>query len=169
MAKEVVPVPKLFLSWTFSLETYPRYAEGSKYWFEEQYMPWYQAMVKKDFPGQDQRILDIFSPDFYPYTPERHYRDMQTDYLRLAQMTNADVVNIGEVGQALRHSGADFETLTLDDTHPTIQLSYLCALMFYAAISNVNDVSAVTYVPAGVSDIQGERIRTVVNTYLKEK
>jgi hypothetical protein len=167
MVKPTNPVPKLFLSWAFAREEYDIYNREHKEWFENSYLPWYQYMVETGFPEKDRRIIDIYTPDFYPYDQANHFRNMQIDYIRLAQMTGAEVVNIGQAAESLRHSAPSYEQLTIDATHPTIQVSYLTALMFFAAFEKTNDVSAVSYIPSGVSEKEGKHIRNIVNSYLQ--
>lgn len=150
-ARETGVIPKLYPPWIY---------EGGEYKaLTAQYAGWYNQHV---------RYYEERKEFFYPFSPEVHYAYIQRDYLQLAQKTGADLVNIPEVWEKLRSSGPQYQYLTVDGNHPSLQGSYLVALMFYAAFSG-DDVNNVSYVPGGLSQEEAEHIKKVVRDYLHEK
>lgn len=101
------------------------------------------------------------SPAGYP----NMHINIQQQHARLAALTGVDLVNVGVVWEALQSQPLTF-SLYDDCNHPSIQGSYLSALMFYAYFSG-RDVTDVTFRPEGVSAQDAELLRNAVSSYLK--
>lgn len=93
--------------------------------------------------------------------------NIQEQHARLAALTGVDLVNVGLVWEALQAQSIDFG-LYDDCNHPSIQGSYLSALMFYAYFSG-QDVTNVTFAPDGISPEDAETLRAAVTQYLRKK
>ena len=89
-----------------------------------------------------------------------YYGRIQGDYARLSSVTGARLVNVGEVWERV-HAAAPALPLYLDGNHPSLQGSYLSALVLYAHLS-ATDGTAVTYVPHGMSAAEAAIIRGTV-------
>lgn len=88
------------------------------------------------------------------------YNRIQDDYADLAQHTGVQLVNVGRVWESVRAASPGLP-LYEDGNHPTVQGSYLSALMLYTYLSG-RDGSEVTYVPADMSAEQAAVIKRVV-------
>jgi hypothetical protein len=85
-----------------------------------------------------------------PESMRRQYFDMvQFDHKSLARQTGADLVNVGYTWENVMSKKPGFSLYT-DGNHPSIQGSYLSALMIYAYLSN-GALDKVSYVPAGMT------------------
>jgi hypothetical protein len=91
------------------------------------------------------------------------YDKIQEDYANLSNQTGARLVNVGRVWELVRAASSDLP-LYEDGNHPTVQGSYLSALMLYVYLSG-RDGSAVTYVPADMSVGQAVTIKHVVGEW----
>lgn len=88
------------------------------------------------------------------------YDKIQDDYANLSRQTGARLVNVGRVWELARAASSEL-SLYEDGNHPTVQGSYLSALMLYVYLSG-RDGSEVTYVPADMSADQAATIKRVV-------
>jgi hypothetical protein len=93
------------------------------------------------------------------------YDKIQDDYAYLSQQTEAQLVNVGRVWEFVRAASSDLP-LYEDGNHPTVQGSYLSALMLYVYLSG-KDGSEVTYVPADMSAEQAATIKRVVGEWVQ--
>jgi len=93
------------------------------------------------------------------------YDKIQNDYADLSQQTGAGLVNVGRVWELVRAASSDLP-LYEDGNHPTVQGSYLYALMLYVYLSG-RDGSAVTYVPSYMSVGQAVAIKRVVGEWAR--
>lgn len=92
------------------------------------------------------------------------YDKIQDDYAGLSQQTGAQLVNVGRVWELVRAASSDLP-LYEDGNHPTVQGSYLSALMLYAYLSG-KDGSQVSFVPADMSVEQAVTIKRVVGEWV---
>lgn len=83
---------------------------------------------------------------------------------RLAIATGADVIDVASVWERVRMEELPF-SLYKDGNHPTLEGSYLAALVIYANLSN-SSPDRVTYVPRGMSSDDAELLRTKVQSAL---
>ena len=91
--------------------------------------------------------------------------DIEQSNLRgLAIATGADVIDIARVWDRVQAEELPF-SLYKDGNHPSIQGSYLAALVVYAGLSH-GDVAAVTYVPWGMRSDHAALIRERVQEAL---
>jgi hypothetical protein len=90
---------------------------------------------------------------------------IQRDYAYLSRETGAQLVNVGRVWESVRAASPDLP-LYEDGNHPTVQGSYLSALMLYTYLSG-RDGSEVTYVPADMSVEQAAAIKRVVGEWVQ--
>jgi hypothetical protein len=93
------------------------------------------------------------------------YNKIQRDYVYLSQETGAHLVNVGRVWEFVRAASPDLP-LYEDGNHPTVQGSYLSALMLYTYLSG-RDGLGVTYVPADMSVEQAAAIKRVVGEWMQ--
>ncbi|HEY2136166.1 MAG TPA: DUF4886 domain-containing protein [Xanthobacteraceae bacterium] len=110
------------------------------------------------------RYSDDF--EYYTYRPElrsSYYGIMQQSHQWLADDTGARMVNVGKAWEMLLAERPAF-SLYEDGNHPTVQGSYLAALMFYGHFCG-RDCGEVSWVPAGVSDKDATLIKNVVRRY----
>lgn len=82
----------------------------------------------------------------------------------LATATGADVIDVASVWERVRMEQLPF-SLYKDGNHPTLQGSYLSALVIYANLSR-SGVDKVSYVPSGMSSADAELLRTKVQLAL---
>lgn len=83
-------------------------------------------------------------------------------YQRLAADISASVAPVGRAFAAARDRAPSLPLLRKDGSHPTVQGSYLAALVLYAAVSGV-DPARVTYHPWHVSAEQATELRAVAS------
>lgn len=91
-------------------------------------------------------------------------RILQENLRRLAIATGADVIDVASVWERLRAEQLPFP-LYKDGNHPSLEGSYLMALVVYARLSN-SAVDQVTYVPWGMSSKDAALLRTKVQSAL---
>jgi hypothetical protein len=106
---------------------------------------------------------ELFSSDT-PGMRSWLYDKIQNDYADLSRQTGAQLVNVGRVWEFVRAAASDLP-LYEDGNHPTVQGSYLSALMLYAYVSG-RDGSEVTYVPKDMSAEQAATIKRVVREWV---
>ena len=88
----------------------------------------------------------------------------QSNLRALAIATGADVIDIASVWDRVRAEKLPF-SLYKDGNHPSLEGSYLAALVVYAGLSH-DDVAAVTYVPWGMSSDHAALLREHVQAAL---
>lgn len=91
---------------------------------------------------------------------------LQESLRDLATATGADVIDIASVWDRVRAEELPF-SLYKDENHPSLEGSYLAALVVYAALSH-GDVTAVTYVPWRMSGSDAALLRQLVAKSLRE-
>lgn len=155
--------PFLFTTWKYESGFYD-YENANYRDYAQKYKKWYQGN-HKDI--KDQVFKEKYPPDFYPFTPEKHIKNMLEDHNELANRTESVVVNIAQAWEQLRDAIPDDKLLTVDGNHPKIQGSYFCALIFYALFSG-QDISKVTYKPSSISEAEAKIIRNAANSYVHE-
>ena len=102
-----------------------------------------------------------------PADAQQIYFDfMQYDHWRLQQKTGVVTVNVGAMFKIMTDRGSPIPLMT-DDNHPSLQGSYISALMTYAQLSGT-DGSNVTYVPPGMTRAEAARIRSAVRAILQQ-
>jgi len=89
---------------------------------------------------------------------------LQENLRGLAIATGADVVDIARVWDGVLAQQLPF-SLYKDGNHPSLEGSYLAALVVYAGLSHA-DVTAVTYVPWGMSSDRANLLRDRVDAAL---
>lgn len=89
---------------------------------------------------------------------------LQGNLRGIAYATDSDVIDIGTVWDQVRADELPF-TLYSDGNHPSLEGSYLAALVVYAALSH-DDVSRVTYVPWRMNGADAELLRERVQSAL---
>lgn len=89
-----------------------------------------------------------------------HYELSQSHYHALASETGSQLVDVARVWERIRDQELPF-SLYKDDDHPTLEGSYLVALVVFASLSNA-DVNSVTYVPWGMEDEDADLLRNLV-------
>jgi len=114
-------------------------------------------------------ISHLASESFYRRqnwtTLRSDHADILQENLRgLAIATSADVIDVASVWDRVRAEKLPF-SLYKDGNHPSLAGSYLAALVVYAALSR-GDVTAVTYVPWGLSDADASLLRGLVQESL---
>lgn len=100
----------------------------------------------------------------YSWNRSEHFAKSQSHYRALAQETGAQLVDVARVWEELHDQDLPFQ-LYKDDDHPTLEGSYLVALVVYAELSGAN-VSAVTYVPWGMDSDDAALLREKVKESL---
>lgn len=92
------------------------------------------------------------------------YALIQRDHRTLAKASGAGLINVGTAFRRVEAARPDLE-LTPDGNHPSMQGTYVYALMVYAHLSGA-DVRAVRFVPEGVSAAEALLLRELVADYL---
>jgi len=95
-----------------------------------------------------------------------HIAVMQRAHGELARRSGADLVNVGAAWEEV-HSAAPRLALYEDGNHPTINGSYLTALMIYGFISG-DSVGKQRFRPGGMDESDARTIRRLVSRYLSE-
>jgi hypothetical protein len=93
----------------------------------------------------------------------QHIEQIRWSHAKLASDTGMSTIKLSGLWEAVRQAHPSIK-LTSDGNHPTIAGSYLYALALYASLSN-GPVTAVTYVPQGVSPDEAKAIRDAVDAY----
>jgi hypothetical protein len=91
-------------------------------------------------------------------------RMLQENLRGLAIATGADVIDVATVWERVRTEQLPF-SLYQDGNHPSLEGSYLAALVIYANLSN-SGVDRVTYVPWGMSSDDAALLRSKVQAAL---
>ena len=91
-------------------------------------------------------------------------RALQENLRGLAVAVGADVIDVAGAWERVRAEQLPF-SLYKDGNHPSLEGSYLMALVVYANLSR-SSVEAVTYVPRGMSRKDAELLRTRVQSAL---
>jgi hypothetical protein len=94
-----------------------------------------------------------------------HVDLLQSDHWSLARRTGADLINVGHVWEKVLDTKPDFSLYT-DGNHPSVQGTYLAALMVYLYLSG-GEVSDVSYLPSGMSEDDAALIRSVIRSYCR--
>jgi hypothetical protein len=89
---------------------------------------------------------------------------LQENLRGLAIATGADVIDVATVWERVRTEQLPF-SLYQDGNHPSLEGSYLAALVIYANLSN-SGVDRVTYVPWGMSSDDAALLRSKVQAAL---
>ena len=88
------------------------------------------------------------------YPPICTYEGMQQrlreSYLLMAQLNNAEVAPVGAAWYQTRLNSPGIELYQADESHPSINGSYLAACVFYASLFHKNPVNS--FYPANVTD-----------------
>ena len=108
-----------------------------------------------------------FRDPFYArhsWNRSEHFAMSQNHYRGLASTTGSQLIDVARVWEKMRDQDLPF-SLYKDDDHPTLEGSYLVALVVYAGLSGT-DVSSVTYVPWGMSNDDAALLRTKVKESL---
>lgn len=90
-------------------------------------------------------------------TSERMHRSIQDQHAHLAGLTGVDLINVGLAWESVLATKKDF-SLYSDCTHSTVHGSFLAALTIFGTLLE-GDVSAATYMPAGVEPHQADLMR----------
>ena len=93
-----------------------------------------------------------------------YYQMIQSDHLRLANETGAQLANVGQVWQSVLNANPPFR-LETDGNHPTLHGSYLAALVIYARLSG-KGVADVTYRPDGLPEADAKLLRDLATASL---
>ena len=127
-----------------------------------------QILAKGATKSQPAVISDwTFRDDFYGnynWNRAEHFEKSESAYRGLAYQTGAQLIDVARVWEIVRDEELPF-SLYKDDDHPTLEGSYLVALVVYASLSG-SDVSAVTYVPWSMSNKDGALLRDRVKSAL---
>ena len=105
-----------------------------------------------------------FSQDHYSMSRAEVAAVEQSNLRGLAIATGADVIDIARVWDRVGAADLPF-SLYKDGNHPSLEGSYLAALVIYAGLSHA-DVGAVTYVPWGMSTDHAALLRRRVQAAL---
>lgn len=130
-----------------------------------------QLLVKAAVKSQPAVISDwTFSDNFYRqygWSRAEQFEMSQSHYRALAYQNGAQLIDVAAVWEDIRDEDLGF-SLYKDDVHPTLQGSYLAALVVYAALSQA-DVSNVTYVPWGMAGADAKLLRERVQASLSQR
>ena len=110
------------------------------------------------------RATDTFYESHYSITRAYDGELDQENVRGLASETGAEVIDINRVWERVRSEELPF-SLYSDGNHPSVQGSYLIALVVYAALSKA-DVANVSYVPRGMTKAEAKLLRERVKTAL---
>jgi hypothetical protein len=94
------------------------------------------------------------------WSRSEHYDLSQSHYRALASETGSQLIDVARVWEHVRDKELPF-SLYKDDDHPTLEGSYLVALVVYASLSHA-DVNTVTYAPWGMKDEDAALLRKLV-------
>ena len=93
----------------------------------------------------------------YAWDRAEHYEKSQSHYRGLAYQTGAQLIDVAQVWEEVRRDDLPF-SLYKDDDHPTLEGSYLVALVVFASLSDA-DPRKVTYVPWAMASADAELLR----------
>ncbi|MCX6281846.1 MAG: T9SS type A sorting domain-containing protein [Bacteroidetes bacterium] len=102
--------------------------------------------------------------DYCPvYPPVCTYEGMQArlteSYDEMGQMFTAAVAPVGVAWETVRESNPNIELYISDNSHPSLNGSYLAACVFYAEIFNKSPVGG--FVPAGMSQETADTLQII--------
>ena len=100
----------------------------------------------------------------YSWNRSEHFEWSQSHYRALASETGAQLIDVARVWEDIRDQDLPF-SLYKDDDHPTLQGSYLVALVVYSTLSGA-DPNAVEYVPWGMGKEDAVLLRQKVGESL---
>jgi len=103
------------------------------------------------------QATEAFYEAHYSVTRSEHAGIEQQNVRSLAMATGADVIDIASVWDQVLAQDLPF-SLYKDGNHPSLQGSYLIALVIYARLSG-NGVDRINYVPWGMSSDDAELLR----------
>jgi len=114
-------------------------------------------------------ISQLATDDFYRDLGRTSLRSDDAEILQenlrgLAIATGADVIDVASIWDRVRAHELPF-SLYKDGNHPSLEGSYLAALIVYAGLSH-GDVTAVTYVPQGMDGANAKLLRELVQAAL---
>jgi lysophospholipase L1-like esterase len=113
----------------------------------------------------------IYGPSEFAEMPQgardTYYDLIQSDHRSLARNSKVRLVNVGAAFKDLENSAPSTRLMT-DGNHPSIEGSYVSALMVYAELAGT-DGSEVTYVPRGMTADQAALIRASVAASLRSR
>lgn len=107
------------------------------------------------------RLYDDLSYNTVGLNRSEHLALIKSAHAQLATNANLSLINLASVWESVRESRPSIK-LTSDGNHPTASGTYLYALAVYAALSN-GPVTAVTFVPTGVTDDDAKALREAVD------
>lgn len=110
------------------------------------------------------QATEEFHRRHYSATRSEHGEIEQANVRSLANTAGADVIDVARVWNRVRREELPF-SLYKDGNHPSLQGSYLIALVIYARLS-YSDVTKVRYVPWGMSSEDAELLRNKVQVAL---
>ncbi len=106
------------------------------------------------------RYADADNTYFYFPAFKHEMHDLiQANYLKLANATGAQVVNVGKAWADIERQSPGF-SLYKDTNHPSVYGSYLSALMIYEHFSG-DDLARVTFVPKGISPKDADFLKLI--------
>lgn len=113
----------------------------------------------------DWPLRDPFYRD-HGWTRSGHIMKTAAANRRLASASGAELVDVGRVWETIDTPTLPF-SLYKDDDHPSVQGTYLVALVIADAIADI-DLAQVDYVPSGMTDDEAALVRTQVERALSE-
>jgi lysophospholipase L1-like esterase len=99
-----------------------------------------------------------------PWTRGMAHALIQRDHRALAREAGADLINVGGAFSRVEAALPDI-ALIPDGNHPSMQGTYVYALMVYAHLSGA-DVRSVRFAPDGVSEAEAKALREIVADYV---
>jgi hypothetical protein len=107
---------------------------------------------------------DFFERRHFSGTRSEYAAIEQENVRTLATATGAEVIDVASIWDRVLAENPSF-SLYKDGNHPSLEGSYLIALVIYARLSSA-DVNKVTYVPWGMSGENAEFLRNKVQAAL---
>ena len=107
---------------------------------------------------------DSFYVGPYKANRPRHIASIEASSRVLARRTGASLIDTGAVWEEVRAADARLPLYWPDGNHPTINGSYLSALMVYGFISR-SSVSNVTFRPSGLDEEAAQTLKHLVAQY----
>lgn len=102
-----------------------------------------------------------------PVSRVEHFRNIEANSRALASRTGADLIDVAQVWEDVSAEELPF-SLYKDGNHPSVEGSYLAALVIYAELTQA-DVTEVTYVPWGMSGDNAAQLRDRVQQSLRAR
>lgn len=101
------------------------------------------------------------------YPPICSYLGMQQrlreSYMQMADSNNATVSPVGVAWKTVRDSFPLIELYNPDESHPSIQGSYLAACVFYATLYQKSPIGS-TYLPVGLTNSEAFYLQTIASS-----